>query len=337
MPASCTEIAETTLPARLREAIRAELIPLIGRQPRRIMLVDPPDHTNAGDSLILVGELDFLRREFPASRLSFVDWRSYTARSHKEVNGTDIVLIHGGGNFGDLYRHHHDLRMSILEDHRDNRVIQLPQTIHFDDPAEVERTARIIASHPDFTLLLRDAESLAFAQKHFDCNARLVPDMAFAANPMQRAGAQVELLALLRTDKESVSQRADVIRTIALSGRSHRVEDWLRETNFLIPRSDRKFTGMIRRYPRLARFPGLLLREARARQRIHFATRLLSCGERVVTDRLHGHIFCELLGIEHFAFDSYGGKISKFCATWSKTSSLLTPVQDAQELAGLLR
>src|SRR5690242_1565412 len=61
----------------LSRRIEELLLPLI-RGARRICLIDPPGHPNVGDSMILLGELDFLARYFPSAKLSFFDVDSYS-------------------------------------------------------------------------------------------------------------------------------------------------------------------------------------------------------------------------------------------------------------------
>jgi exopolysaccharide biosynthesis predicted pyruvyltransferase EpsI len=45
--------------------------------------------------------------------------------------------------------------------------------------------------------------------------------------------------------------------------------------------------------------------------------RLISAGRVVVTDRLHGHILCLLLGLPHVLLDNAYGKISNFHRMWT--------------------
>jgi exopolysaccharide biosynthesis predicted pyruvyltransferase EpsI len=42
-----------------------------------------------------------------------------------------IVLLHGGGNFGDEWPEHQRLREQILREHRDRPVVVLPQAVQF--------------------------------------------------------------------------------------------------------------------------------------------------------------------------------------------------------------
>jgi pyruvyl transferase EpsO len=53
----------------------------------------------------------------------------------------------------------------------------------------------------------------------------------------------------------------------------------------------------------------------------------------VVTDRLHAHILCCLLDIPHFVFDSLGGKVSAFHATWTQDNTNTQLITSAGEFA----
>src|SRR5207249_3440314 len=49
---------------------------------------------------------------------------------------------------------------------------------------------------------------------------------------------------------------------------------------------------------------------------------LLSKGCVVITDRLHGHILCLLLGIPHVLLDNNYGKVRWFYETWTRDCPL---------------
>ena len=41
------------------------------------------------------------------------------------------ILLSGGGNFGDLYESHQEIREDVIANFPANRIIQLPQSISF--------------------------------------------------------------------------------------------------------------------------------------------------------------------------------------------------------------
>src|SRR3546814_20488592 len=107
------------------------------------------------------------------------DWSSDVCSS--DLDGP--ILIHGGGNMGTLWPKHEAFRLHLLRTHRGHPVVQLPQSIHYADPAAAAEMAEAIRNHGQFTLLVRDARSLAFAERPFDCALRPFPAAALMPRP----------------------------------------------------------------------------------------------------------------------------------------------------------
>jgi exopolysaccharide biosynthesis predicted pyruvyltransferase EpsI len=60
------------------------------------------------------------------------------------------------------------------------------------------------------------------------------------------------------------------------------------------------------------------------------AKRWLSRGRVVITDRLHGHILCLLLGLPHVLLDNSIGKLSAYFETWTPSMAGVTFASDEQ-------
>jgi exopolysaccharide biosynthesis predicted pyruvyltransferase EpsI len=320
----------------LSDKIEELLVPLIVNKSDHICIIDPPGHPNVGDSAILLGELSFLKRKFPGAKLSFYDVQSYSPRADPFIDEATILLIHGGGNFGDLWPHHHDLRIRILEKFSHKTIIQLPQSIYFGDEANLKVTAAKIRTQSSFTLFVRDLNSFEYARRFFECEVVLAPDMAFAMPSIARKPPLVEYLFLLRTDQEVVIDQRIITDLVRASTKSFEVCDWLTGPRPLVARLDGKLTVLTRRYPAATaafRSMAIHLRQQFARQRLLYGIELLSKGSIVVTDRLHAHILCCLLDIPHFVFDSLGGKISAFHATWTRGNTNTRLITSAAEFS----
>jgi pyruvyl transferase EpsO len=333
-------MAAAELRKELNAQIEAVLGPLLSGRSEHICVIDTPDHPNVGDCAILLGELDYFARQHPASRLSHYDVHSYSANANKFIDQASVLMIHGGGNFGDIWPRHHQLRLLALESFRHKPIVQLPQSICFDSADELKRTQKMIQEHPDFTLLVRDAKSQAFAEQHFECRVILCPDMAFAMAPIRRKPASTDVFCLLRTDKEVVADHAAIARELEDSDRRSEICDWLDDPITLTKRIDSRLKRMTHVRPdRMAPFrtAALRVRQAYARQRLAYGVDLLSRGEVVVTDRLHAHILSSLLDIPNFFFDSYDGKISALYHTWTEGRAEATPVRSVAELSQHLR
>lgn len=298
-------------------------------------LVDFPDFPNVGDSAIWAGEIAWLRSRL-RRRPNFVGRRDIDWDRLDAVARAGTVLIHGGGNFGDLWPAHQEFRHAVLERYPGRPVIQMPQSIHYDDPASIDATARIIARHGAFTLLVRDQESLELARSRFDCEVWLCPDMAFCLGPLSRPAPPThEGLMLLRTDHEARGGPA------AEPPQGWLCDDWLAdEPDFhkTVKRRTRLRHLAMGRLPLAWGAPDQSEHfDIRASARIDRGLRMLSQARIVVTDRLHVHILATLLGIPHVILDNSYGKIHRlsraFGTAWDGVRSAAT-LPEAMEIAG---
>lgn len=276
-------------------------------------LLDFPDYSNVGDSLIWLGELAFFdrtatRRPAYVSTIKDLD---VAALVRAVPNGP--IYLSGGGNFGDLWPRFQAFRLKLLRELRGRPLIQLPQTIHFRDPENVALTRQAIAAHGNFTMLVRDRASLAFARQELGCEAQLCPDMAFCMGNVARPASPTrELLFLLRTDQEQSAGRGlpDLPAGSVL-------EDWIHGA----PQANRWERALARVTRSAALLAGGAPDEARFRARaqseLERGRTLLGSARAVVTDRLHGHILSVLMGVPHAVLDNSYGKVGGFFEVWT--------------------
>jgi pyruvyl transferase EpsO len=302
------------------EIDRALAPALAGRD--RVALLDFPDHANVGDSAIWLGELRALRRLGFRAPCYICSAETYSAAALARRLGGGAILLSGGGNLGDLWPTHQDFREQVLADFPDHRVVQLPQSIHFQSRELLQRAREVFQGHGDFTLLLRDKESLAHAGREFDVPSMLCPDMALALGSLARpTQAAVPVLWHSRNDKEA-PRLADRDRLSAQYGPPH---DWLVDAPSPVIRLYGRLNQLRRRYPGVFRQPALGRLHGRiAWARLRRGLLFLSQGEAVVTNRLHGHILSFLMGIPHYVSDNSYGKVRSFIETWTAASEHVT-------------
>ncbi len=310
------------LQSSLQGLIEMALLPLVNGHHRHICLLDPPGHSNVGDQAILLGELAFLRRYFPDARISFFDVDNYSSGCDRFIEQSSIILMHGGGNFGDIWPRHHALRLRILDRFAHKRIVQLPQSISFAGADTLAQTRTAIGRHPDFHLFVRDHASAALAAGNFDCPVTLSPDMAFCLDPLLRMDPDVDVFCLLRTDKEVATDHRALLAAVAAMG-DVASGDWIIEPIDRMKRLDRCLSRHSHGRPS-ATWPMnntmLRVRETYARRRLAAGVAMLNRGRSVVTDRLHAHILSCLLGIPNYVFDSIDGKVAAFHAAWTHRS-----------------
>jgi exopolysaccharide biosynthesis predicted pyruvyltransferase EpsI len=302
----------------LHSAIDAVLAPLLSPG-LKCAFVDFPNHSNAGDSAIWIGETDWLRRRGVEVVYS-CDIETYSRARMLALLGEGTVLLHGGGNLGDIWLHHQRFREMVISDFPDNRIVQFPQTIHFDNESGIQEVQRQFDSHQDFTLLCRDNPSLQFAKQRFACPVGLCPDMVFAMDALQRpADAECDILWLARTDKESTGAKLPQVEA------GIRRMDWLGEPVTDLRRTSESLAEQLLRSEQDWRpLAGALseIYDLLARERLLRGCRVLSQGRVVVTDRLHGHILCLMMSIPHVLLDNNYGKVRGFYETWTRSSSI---------------
>src|SRR5262249_35179797 len=68
-----------------------------------------------------------------------------------------------------------------------------------------------------------------------------------------------------------------------------------------------------------------------ARERLERGCRILARGRAVITDRLHGHVLCLLLGIPHVLLDNNYRKLGRFVETWTSACPLTRLANSAEE------
>lgn len=277
--------------------------------PGELALVDFPDYSNVGDSAIWLGEMAYLRERgrLPAYYSATAD---FDDEACIRAIGDGPILIQGGGNMGTLWPKHEAFRLHLLRKHRGRPVVQMPQSLHYGDPAAVSEMAAAIRAHGQFTLLVRDTRSLAFAREHFDCSIHLCPDAALMLGRQQRAPARVPVFALLRTDHERAADDAELLPEGVAA------DDWIDENP-----SEKRFLRLSLKLGRLLAGDPMAARAVRQRRlaewRLQRGLAMLSRGEVVVTDRLHAHILALLLDIPHVLLDNSYGKVAGFADQWT--------------------
>ena len=338
---------------RLRETSSATLLGAL-RGKRDVAIIDAPNQRNVGDSLIWDGELAYLK-ELGLHIHYVADLWTYDPVALRRSMPEGVVLLHGGGNFGDLWLGHQILREIVATDLVSYPIVQLPQSIHFRDPDRATVANKILGSHPDFILLLRDQTSMDIAALLLpDVAAEFCYDMALGSavtpstNTAHREG---NVLVIARKDVEAASGLSE-LDGASLPGASVTLTDWYpRGARAVEWHTSRAVSKSYRIYARVRRrlnigpvgFPdriGSTALSAINSANIRGAKELYSRADLVIVDRLHAHILAVLLGIPHIVLDNSYGKISGIFNEYSgafSTANYVDNLPAAIELAEELR
>ncbi|MBB6671466.1 polysaccharide pyruvyl transferase family protein [Cohnella nanjingensis] len=275
-----------------------------------IYYIDYPVHANGGDLLIMKGTEAFFKANGirVRARYSALDFPDGLA-----VPKDHILVLHGGGNFGDLYPVHQKLRERVVAGYPKHRVVMLPQTIFYKDVHEFERTADILNRHRDVHLYVRDTLSLDMARdklKH--CNVYLSPDMAHQLWPIRGAAEpERELLRFLRTDIEKTAGQ----EIMAADGAGDRL-DWSTLYSRTEQRSIRAF-GDVLRFSK-GKLPVGRIWSKYTDRLVNKAIGRFAQYRTVQTSRLHGHILSCLMDKPNVLIDNAYGKNASYYRTWTQ-------------------
>ena len=250
-----------------------ETLPLPGNRPRAWVL-GIPEHGNLGDQAIIYAMQCFVKRVLPNMEIIEISERQLTEQIEdlrSAVLPNDIILLVGGGNFGDLYLGPERARRTAIENFPDNRMILFPQSVYFHNSEAIKETESLLALHPNLTLCARERFSFNLMKEYFPSNrVLLMPDivlsMGLNASEKRREGAVL----LIRLDKESILSERDLYILKAL-----------------VSRRFEKFT-----------FGDTIVRHQCQDRKEELNKKLeqIREAEIVITDRLHGAIFAAITG-----------------------------------------
>lgn len=301
----------------LLECVRDALTP----RPRAIALLDFPLHENVGDLSIWAGELAALE-ELAIPVAYACDMHGYRRdRVEARLGPDDPIVLHGGGNFGDVWPGFQAFRERVIRDFPDRQIVQLPQTVHYTSAERLARTREILAAHGGVTLLVRDEVSADVARSGLDVAARACPDSAFALGPQPAGAPTRDVVWLRRDDRESADlgptspppdiQSVDWPDHWAFGLLRTGVRIHVRTTGLIAPVAMPVDRGLERLYARIAA------------RRVAIGLRMISAGRTLVTDRLHGHILACLVGRPSIVVDNSYGKVASFVDRWTAGSPLV--------------
>ncbi|MEZ9465461.1 hypothetical protein BCS96_10410 [Vibrio breoganii] len=272
---------------------------------KSIALIDIPLYYNVGDLLIYKGTQLYF--ESINADVKYKGFDRYT--SFKKLSVCDVIVLQGGGSFGDLYPVHQKLREDVIKKFPNKRIVCLPQSIHFSSESKMRDSAKIFQSHNDFHLFLRDDVSFAFG-KEFTCNCKMMPDMAHHMHPMvekSEVGKEYgRILNLVRRDKETPNEQ---------DTHNHKAGfDW----DNIITVNDiilNQFLKVILKFRKDSKIVDKIWYK-QIDDVIFKSSNYFYNHDVIRTDRLHGFILSSLLGKNIDLKDNSYGKNTNYCKAW---------------------
>lgn len=253
-----------------------------------VVIVGTEDFGNIGDHQIAVSMIDFIKIALPDYNIVEITASNY----HKEksflkyLKPQHIVVMPGGGNFGDIYPFAQNIREEVIDNYPENKKLIFPQTIHFSDNTAIEKATSLFTKENEVYLFARDKVSFDFAKSHFSCKCQLVPDIVLSHNGYENTAKSNDVLLCLRSDKEARTSS----EKLAL------IEKIVSENNLRAIKIDTQLSYDV---------------PVSSRDKITKETLALWANSKlVITDRLHGMVFAAITGTPCIALSNYNHKIS---------------------------
>lgn len=275
-----------------------------------VAVLDFPAHPNAGDTLIYLGQEQYLQQLGYRVRYlaDYVDFDEALLRRRLPEGP---ILMQGGGNLGDRWAHTQAFRERVISRLHDRSIVQMPQSIEFRDPANAERARRVFGDHPDLVILIRDHQGVETARRLFpETRVEFCPDLALGFGEVQPSGPPTsDVVMLLRADSERAADHSQLAfpEHLSVSATDWHHEGARRAAWTLLTQPRR---GTQRSPVRRALYPwNAASSKAMAHLNLSSARAILSEGRIVVTDRLHAAVLGALMGKPVVVMDNAYGKI----------------------------
>ncbi|MGF1685038.1 polysaccharide pyruvyl transferase family protein [Photobacterium minamisatsumaniensis] len=284
----------------------------------KVHYLDYPLHYNIGDLLIYLGTESF----FEDNNINVIGrYTLYEANSDwvtNKIKDDDVIIFHGGGNFGDIYEVCQDLRHNIIKKFPNNKIIILPQSVHFNSLNKRKISQSIHRNHQNLSIFVRDIESYEIV-KDYSTKVMLMPDMAhylYGSKFLEILKSETNIehsdLFLSRTDKEI----SNIPRSSTPEGTVN--FDWFDLVSIRDELKRKVINVLLRTIGKRINLSSILsklwLKQSK-KMAIVGGRKILST-DHLYTNRLHGMIFAHLLDKKVNVTDNSYGKNSRYYNLW---------------------
>lgn len=266
------------------------------------------DYNNLGDIAITIAQFDFLKKLLNNYRVICIapsDTVKY-CKSIKKISKSDVlVTIIGGGNNGSLYEFLERPRRYILRTLKDYKIVSFPQTVFFESTEKAypykKEFIKVVNQCSNLTLFARENYSFKkYNEMAFkSVNIELCPDIVFSLKPPRinnQNGKSVAII--LRDDKE---------KNVSCKSQSQ-ILDFLKRNDIDDIEVMDTWGDNNQHYDN---------------DTLNVFLKKLSYKRIVITDRLHGMIFCYITQTPCLVVDSSNPKIVSTYDTWLKSCNFI--------------
>lgn len=179
---------------------------------KKIIYCLVPSHGNLGDQAIAYATRRFFNdnfKEYKVLEFERDEIYIYERLIKSILNKDDLIVLHGGGNMGNIYIQEEEPRRFIISKFKNNKIISMTQTIMFTDDSkgnkEKEKTVKLYNKNHNLILLAREDRSYQIMRQLFiDCKVTEILDIVFYLEDLFKVNKNRKyIMTCLRKDKES--------------------------------------------------------------------------------------------------------------------------------------
>ena len=302
-----TKSQDSQLKTRIKFFIKIKLFSVIrkyhcfnkNQKNKRIILIDVPQYRNLGDHAIAYAEKQFFQNNFSdydiceisIDRFERVYWDLY-----HNINPNDIIVLIGGGNFGVEYFILELHRRQIIR-HLKNKIFLFPQTIYFGfskfGMKQFQNTIKIYSKNKNLVMMAREKYSYHIMKENFLNDVYLVPDIVLYLNVENNLDRKKVMLCLRDDLEGKITEEQSKFIYNDLNSKLEDIISFDTVVNECVTIENRK-------------------------KNLKKCFNLFNQSKFVITDRLHGMIFCYVTNTPCIIFGNYNYKVRGVYETWLK-------------------
>ena len=263
------------------------------------------DYNNIGDLAITYAQEKFIEKIYPDYQIISIpitDTYKYLKDIKRNLKPSDLILIQGGGNFGDLYPKADYGRNFVCEYFANHQILSFPQTMVFTNTEYGKwrlKKTRTALSGNNIMLSARERVSYKMMRNVFgEEKVVLSPDIVLSLLPSTR-------------QKSATKSRNSVVLTLRSDGEKKvtpeqqaLLQDMVKNNYENVVYRDTEFVG---RSPKTT---------AEGYKRVQDILDVYAAAKVVITDRLHGMIFATISGTTCIVLPNSNHKISETYNNW---------------------
>lgn len=228
---------------------------------------------NLGDVLQHYAIVKWLKCHYPLFEVKNIFYFTAIDELKEIIKPDDVIVFQSGGAMGDLGILFEKWRLDVCEVFSSNRIIVFPQTVFFRKQETMLKSKLVYEKHRNLTIMARDYESLNLLRQFFPrCHLLLMPDFVLSLKGEFNVSAKKDKnkpLLIFRSDFEINQEGQELAKRMIRDSDSYDLI--FPDTEHSIDLEEGDFVEEVFNH--------------------------ISSYDFVITDRLHGMVFCAILEV----------------------------------------